>query len=185
VAVLCNVTTNATQLGHAVADVYLPLFQAEAGTPATGTAAQAGLYRSMRDHSVLTVRYQDGKLTIDGRGGARPEFDANGRMRLTSEMDSINYEKVEPAMPTRMDLEALAGAYTSDEAEVTLNVRLDGDRLVIHRRPDAKFPLTPTYKDGFSSQLGSVRFLRDSSGKVTEMSLGESRVWDLRLRRAR
>jgi CubicO group peptidase (beta-lactamase class C family) len=183
VAVLCNVTTNATQLGHAVADVYLPAWQTDAsGLFAGATEAQAGLYRSMRDHSVITVRYQDGKLTIDGRPGVRPEFDARGRLRIASEMDVVYYEKVERASPTRAELEAMTGDYASDEAEVTLTVKLEGDRLVIHRRPDAKFPLTPTYKDGFSSQLGSVRFLRDASGRITEMSLGESRVWDLRLR---
>jgi CubicO group peptidase (beta-lactamase class C family) len=183
VAVLCNVTTNATQLGHAVADVYLPPYRAAVPEPVAGSASQAGLYRSMRDHSVLTVRYQDGKLAIEGRGGLRPAFDAQGRLRISSEMDTILYEKVERSDPTSAELEAMIGDYASDEAEVTLTVKLEGDRLWIHRRPDAKIPLTPTYKDGFSSQLGSIRFLRDGSGKIAEMSLGESRVWDLRLRR--
>jgi CubicO group peptidase (beta-lactamase class C family) len=185
VAVLCNVTTNATQLGHAVADVYLPPYQADLSGLVAGAPAQAGMYRSLRDHSVITVRNQDGKLTIEGRGGMRPEFDERGRLRIASEMDVVYFEKVERANPMRAELEAMAGDYTSEEAEVTLAVRLEGDGLVIHRRPDSKFPLTPTYKDGFSSQLGSVRFMRDGAGKITEMSLGESRVWDLRLRRTR
>jgi CubicO group peptidase (beta-lactamase class C family) len=186
VAVLCNVTTNATQLGHAVADVYLPPYQADAsGLMAPEAEAHAGLYRSMRDHSVLTVRYQDGKLAIEGRGGVRPEFDVQGRLRIATEMDVVYYDKVERASPARAELEAMTGDYISDEAEVTYSVKLEGDRLVMHRRPDAKFPLTPTYRDGFGSQLGSVRFLRDAAGKVTEMSIGESRVWDLRLRRTR
>jgi len=62
-------------------------------------------------------------------------------------------------------------------------VKLGANGLEIHRRPDTVIPLTPTYADGFSSDLGSIRFLRDSAGKVTEMSIGEDRVWDLRLRR--
>ena len=45
--------------------------------------------------------------------------------------------------------------------------------------------LTPTYRDGFSSTLGSVRFMRDSTGRVSELSLGEQRVWDMRFRRVR
>jgi CubicO group peptidase (beta-lactamase class C family) len=184
VAVLCNVTTNATQLGHAVADVYLPPYHADAPAPVTGSESQAGQYRSLRDHSILTVRFQDGKVAIEGRPGVRPEFDPQGRLRIVSEMDTILYEKVERANPSRAELEAMTGDYTSDEAEVTFSVRLEAAGLVLHRRPDAVFPLTPTYKDGFSSQLGSVRFLRDSTGKVTAMSIGESRVWDLRLPRA-
>ena len=79
----------------------------------------------------------------------------------------------------------MTGEYTSDEAEVTLRVSLEQDRLVIHRRPDSKIELTPTYRDGFSSSLGSVRFIRDATGRAIEMSIGEQRVWDLRLRRVR
>ena len=80
------------------------------------------------------------------------------------------YEKVEWANPSRADLDAMTGEYASDEAEVTLRVALEQDRLVIRRRPDAIIPLTPTYRDGFSSSLGSVRFIRDSGGHVIEMS---------------
>jgi hypothetical protein len=53
---------------------------------------------------------------------------------------------------------------------------------VVDRRPNDSIPLTPTYKDAFNSSLGVVRFLRDSSGKVTGLSVSESRVWDLRFR---
>jgi hypothetical protein len=60
---------------------------------------------------------------------------------------------------------------------------MDGDRLVIRRRPASVMPLTATYRDAFSSGIGSVRFLRDAAGRVTEMSIGEGRVWDLRLKR--
>ena len=35
------------------------------------------------------------------------------------------YEKVERVTPSRADLEAMTGEYTSDEAEVSLKVELD------------------------------------------------------------
>jgi hypothetical protein len=73
----------------------------------------------------------------------------------------------------------------SDEAEVTLRVALEGGHLVIHRRPDAIIALAPTYRDGFNSTLGSVRFMRDAQGHVSELSIGEQRVWDMRFRRVR
>jgi CubicO group peptidase (beta-lactamase class C family) len=208
VAVLCNVASaNATQLGHQVADVYLasviPPHPEEA--PPIDPAmlqAEAGLYRSVRDHQTLSVEVQDGTLRIDHRGvltpvtgnvfrlgedGPRAEFDSTGKgLRMSTAVDEGNtYEKVERWTPTPAELEAMAGEYASDEAEVTFHVALDKDGLVIHRRPDATIALTPTYRDGFSSSLGSVRFLRDSAGHVTELSIGEQRVWDMRFRRVR
>jgi hypothetical protein len=171
VAVLCNSSAaNGTQLGHAVADVFLGDAPSAPATQSTG-AATPGMYRSLRDHSVVQV-------TADSRN----EFSGD-RMRVRSEMDGGTwYERVEPWTPAPADLASLAGEYSSDEAEVTLRVALEHAKLVIHRRPDASIVLTPTYKDAFNSSLGVVRFLRDSSGKVTGLSVSESRVWDLRFR---
>jgi hypothetical protein len=122
--------------------------------------------------------------------GPRVEFetDPSGkvtRLRMASEMDGGTYfDKVEPAKPTTAELEAMAGTYSSDEAEVTLKVTVEQGGLVIHRRPDTKIPLKPTYRDAFQApQLGSVRFIRNPRGRIIEMSIGEERVWDLRLRR--
>jgi hypothetical protein len=81
------------------------------------------------------------------------------------------------------ELAAMAGEYVSDEAETTFWVRVQDGRLVIRRRPDGSIPLTLTYRDAFSSSFGSVRFVRDASVRITEMSVGEDRVWDLRFRR--
>ncbi|HEX4594466.1 MAG TPA: serine hydrolase domain-containing protein [Bryobacteraceae bacterium] len=197
VAVLCNVASaNATQLGHQVADVYLASVIHEPPSEARPTdSSVAGLYRSVRDHRALSVEVQDGKLRIDGRliaeDGPRAEFekDASGkvvRLRMATQVDEGNYyEKVDRWIPTPGDLEPLTGEYSSDEAEVTFHVALDNNHLVIHRRPDTAIALTPIYRDGFSSLLGSVRFLRDSAGRVTELSIGEQRVWDMRFRRVR
>jgi hypothetical protein len=97
----------------------------------------------------------------------------------------ISYEKVERWNPTTAELEMMTGDYMSDEAEVTFRVALEKDHLAIHRRPDVTLALTPTYRDGFDSPIGSVRFLRDTTGRVTELSVGEQRVWDMRFRRVR
>ena len=209
VALLCNTAAaDPTQIGHSVADVYLAgVLHTDRGTveiePKT-LEARAGLYRSVRDHGTLWIEFKDGHLEM-GRGGAlhplsgnsfvvgedgpRAEFEADEsgkivRLRMATEVDEGNYyEKVERANPSRADLEAMTGEYSSNEAEVTFKVELEKDGLVIHRRPDAVIKLTPTYRDGFSSSLGSVRFIRDSSGRVLKMSIGEQRVWDLRLQR--
>ena len=197
VAVLCNLASaNATQLGHQVAAVYLAgVIHEQAPTGSPVSEADAGLYRSARDHRTLSVDVQDGKLKIDGRilseDGPRAEFekDASGkvvRLNLATEVDESNYyEKVERWNPTPSELQPMTGEYTSDEAEVTFRVVLEQDHLVIHRRPDTTIALTPTYRDGFNSSLGSVRFIHDLSQRVTELSIGEQRVWDLRFRKVR
>jgi hypothetical protein len=106
-------------------------------------------------------------------------------MRIVVEGNVVDsFEKVDQVNPSRADLEAMVGEYTSDEADATLKVVLEQNGLAIHRRPDVTIRLTPTYRDGFGSSLGSVRFIRASGGRVIEMSIGNSRVWDLRLRRA-
>jgi hypothetical protein len=167
--------------------------------------SEAGLYRSDRDHGALSVLLKDGQLQLEtgavlrpisttsflmGENGPIVSFESSpsgevARMHFANDVDGgHDFDRVAPAHPSREDLAALTGDYTSKEAEVTLTVKLAANGLEIHRRPDTVIPLTPTYADGFSSDLGSIRFLRDSSGKVTEMSIGQDRVWDLRLRRA-
>jgi hypothetical protein len=156
----------------------------------------------VRDHQTLSIKVHEGTLRIDHRGdltpvsdyvfrlgedGARAEFDATGKgLRMSTQVDEGNYyEKVEHWTPTTAELEGMTGEYASDEAEVTFQVALEKDHLVMHRRPDATIVLTPTYRDGFSSSLGSIRFLRDAKGHVSELSVGEQRVWDMRFRRVR
>ncbi|HXR24633.1 MAG TPA: serine hydrolase, partial [Candidatus Binataceae bacterium] len=211
VAVLCNVASaNADQFGHDVADIYLAnvLPSRPAAAPVTvddaTMRAESGLYQSVRDHETVSVDLQNGHLQIDRRGAMKPispyvyQLGANGpqaefvrdaigkvvRLRMATEVDEGNYyEKVERSTPSRADLEAMTGEYSNDEAETILKVTLEPAGLVIHRRPDTKIALTPTYRDGFSSSLGSVRFMRDSQGQVIEMSIGEQRVWDIRFKR--
>ena len=181
VAVLCNLAVNATQLGHAVAEVYLPPAAVETPVRVKGEASRAGMYRSLRDGAVINVAHENGVLRIPNQPPV-VEFDGP-RIRFVTQANNTLYEKVAPWTPARADLEAFAGDYSSDEAQVTYTVAVDSDRLFIRVRPAARFNLTATYRDAFSSPIGSVRFLRDAAGKVTELSLGESRVWDLRFRR--
>ena len=78
---------------------------------------------------------------------------------------------------------ALVGAYHSTDANVTLEVRQEGDRLILFRAPDGTFPLTPRERDQFQSGLGTIRVHRNASGAVEELGLEQARVHDLRLQR--
>ena len=65
-----------------------------------------------------------------------------------------------------------------------MHVVVQGERLALQNRPGIWSPLVPTYRDAFLTPgVGVVRFLRDTSGKVTEMSVSQERVWDLRFKK--
>ena len=202
IAVLCNVTTNATNLGHQVADVYLDKFLSHPAPPsapsdAATLQAKAGLYRSLRDHHTQTIEFRETALRLNGhplRQLSATTFQENptsplieisaNTLRISSEEDPNNvFERVTAVSPSAAQLKAFVGEYTSSEADVTYRTAVEDGGLVLHRGADQPIPLTATYKDGFSSSVGSIRFLRDANGRVTEMSIGRARVWDLRLRK--
>lgn len=85
--------------------------------------------------------------------------------------------------PSASERAALVGAYHSADANVTLEVRQEGDRLILFRAPDSTFPLTPRERDRFQSPLGTIRVHRNRSGSVVELGLEQDRVHDLRLQR--
>jgi hypothetical protein len=156
----------------------------------------AGLYRDVAEATTLTITRDQSGLRAGGTsliamspsrfvvGNTTFEFDAK-RLRVTDQYGTVEtYERVDPAKPTREQLSALAGIYASDEIETSLTVALDGEALVIKRRPDATFRLTPVYADAFTAGgLGFVVFRRDTAGRVTSMSVMQDRVWDLRFAR--
>jgi CubicO group peptidase (beta-lactamase class C family) len=86
--------------------------------------------------------------------------------------------------PTAKELGAFAGTYSSDEAETTFVAAMDGETLVLKRRPDTVLKLRPTTTDTFAAQpLGIVKFLRDTAGRVNGMSVSRDRVFDMRFTR--
>ncbi len=207
VAVLCNsAEANPVMLGHKVADVYLlPSGQTPARpSEITLGAGIEGLYEDHHDHTTISIDRKDGRLVANGRFALIPVTstsfqlspegsvfelvaDAAGnvtRLRVKSygfELDS--FDKVDRSSPSRAEMQAMTGEYVSDEAETDFKVVLAAKGLEIHQRPDVVYPLTPTYAGGFSSELGSIRFLHDANGRITGLSLGDSRMWDLRFRR--
>jgi CubicO group peptidase (beta-lactamase class C family) len=207
VAVLCNVSSGeATQYASAVADLFLgDRLQNTPAPAATYTLSTgdldrlAGVYRNTETGMSLELsRDQDGlRAQRYGRlvsasgsravaaSGATWEFDGRGGARVTDPFGTIDVlERVAPARPTVDELKQLAGTYSSDEAETVLTIAVDGDSLIAKRRPDTTLKLTPVYADAFSApQLGLVIFRRDASRRVTELSVVQDRVWDLRFAR--
>jgi CubicO group peptidase (beta-lactamase class C family) len=203
VAVLCNVSSGAaTQYARAVADLYLANSLKTAAAPApahTLTAAErnalAGLYRDKLTGESLSIS-ADGAALRAGNANLIPVSASRfvtgngqtweivaGSARVTDQYGTVdNYERVQPVKPTADQLRQYAGTYVSQDAETTLTVAVEGQSLVVKRRPNTTIQLTPIYADAFSG-LGTVLFRRDASGRLTELSVVQDRVWDMRFRR--
>ena len=185
IAVLCNVATNATTLAHAVADQYLgitapvpPLAVTEAEIH-----ANAGLYRNTMTGAALRIDH-DREAALRGR---RWSFDGHGGAAAVDDYGTTEtFERVEAAAPTAQALEAYAGLYASDEAEVELRAIVENGRLVLKRRPDTTMALTPLYADAFSTPgLGTVIFHRNADHQPVEFHVSQERVWNMTFARER
>jgi CubicO group peptidase (beta-lactamase class C family) len=178
IAVLCNAgSANPTEFANRIAGLYLGLGDPKPPTPPKDT--KPGLYRNEREHSVTNVEDTNGVLTFDGSPVKKNVRFAGDTMFTSNPVYGEDaWRRVDAWTPR--NLGEFAGEYTSKEAETVLRVAVEGGKLVMHRRPDGLFPLDPTYADAFDCEAGSVHFLRDAAGKVVALSVGDSRVWDLR-----
>jgi CubicO group peptidase (beta-lactamase class C family) len=211
VAVLCNhAGAGAVTLGHQVADLYLGSAATDPVPPKTVTlaptvlAARAGMYRNAVTWEPLRISVREGKLVDDGgteavplspttflsNNGGRAVFEVgpDGRTRalrlLQQDGDTILFLPIEAHTPKADELRALAGTYTSDEAVTTITIVQQGEKLVLRQRPAVSLELRPAYRDVFEVPTGDlVRFIRDETGRVKEMSLFLGRVRDLRFRK--
>jgi len=157
-----------------------------------------GMYRKLRDNTVIELKVKDGKLTIDqpvelmptGSGrlsaGERQFVIDDARFREVTPNGDTVYERVEPAHPSDSDLVSLAGECASPETATTLTIAAGAGELSLVVASNPPLGLRPTFRDAFMLRdrgATSIRFLRDSSGNVTGLSAGDDRVWDLRFTR--
>jgi CubicO group peptidase (beta-lactamase class C family) len=172
------------------------------GTYALGLFVQR--YKGVREiaHSGSTAgyrahlsRYPDQRLSVavlcNAASAAAPEYAhavsdlfLGGAIEATSAEPERRPSSPERSFhPTPNELQELAGVYSSDEAETVFTIAVEGGALVLTRRPDTKIALMPTVEDTFSAgSLGTIRFIRHA-GRVTELSVKQDRVFDLRFAR--
>jgi CubicO group peptidase (beta-lactamase class C family) len=203
VAVMCNsAQANPTQLGRETARLWTGGVSAPNPTtvalePAT-LEKLTGMYRKVRDNTVAELRVRDGKLMFD-RVALTPvgaaEFFAGqnkllfqeGRFNQVTPDGDIVYERVEPAHPSDSELATLSGNYASGETGSTLTVAAKAGELTLAIGWNKPVRLRPTFRDAFMMEGGggatSVVFHRDQTGKITGLSAGDDRVWDLRFTR--
>lgn len=207
VAILCNhAGAQAVDLGHRVSDIFLGLTPeiAEAPkavvVPESALLGRAGLYRDSVTGEPMRISVRKDTLIDAGgnatialsptlfqrRNGSRLLFEliADGRTRAMRLIqpggDTTTFLPVDAHVPAGDELAAYAGTYRSDEAATTFRIVVENGKLFLRQRPALSFELRPAYRDAFEAPTGIVRFIRDGSGKVTEMSLFLGRVRDLR-----
>ena len=106
------------------------------------------------------------------------------RPRVTSQRpNTANTQAAAPWRPTEQQLASYAGEYYSADAETTLVVSVQDGSLTLFRRPASRMRILPVAEDTFSSGLGRIRFIRDASGAVVQLSVQQDRVFDLRFDR--
>jgi hypothetical protein len=206
VAVLCNSSdARATQYAHTVADAYLGDRLKPAEVKATYTLTGADMDRAagqwVSDTTGVPVTIARGKdglvlartVTLFAQSpmrfltatGDELQLDARG-LRHTDAFGTVDeLARAQPVKYTDDQLAALAGTYASDEAETTLTAVVENHALVLKRRPDTTIMLTPAYANAFTADhgLGTVIFRPDASGRATELSVVQDRVWNLRFQR--
>ena len=205
VAVLCNAANaNAEAVAYTVVDRVLGDRLEPREEPrnthalsASELSAIVGLYRDTSTGVPSRLGKDGERLRVD-RGGVL-YADSGTRLRaangqqwaigsggitITDAFGRVNtLQRVEPWTPSPAALAALAGEYVSAEAETAFTAAVDGGRLVLRQRPDRSIALTAVYEDAFTGAMGTVRFVRDASGRGTAMLLSQDRVWQMRFER--
>ncbi len=201
VAVMCNsAQADAMLLARETARLWTGGVAAPAPTSVAVDAATleklTGMYRRVRDNTVGELRVSNGKLMFERQtliplgasefaAGQNKFVFANSRFTQATPDGDVIYERVEPAHPSDADLAALAGKYESAETASSVAVAAKGGELTLAIGWNKPIRLRPTFRDGFvmENRGTSIVFHRDPSGKVTSLSAGEDRVWDLRFTR--
>jgi CubicO group peptidase (beta-lactamase class C family) len=169
----------------------------------------AGTYRDPFTDQAVTLVVADSGLVsaaAGGRGGGRggpPPFvpTANDRFRsgqtevafsgavgrraflMIRGDDTLRYEEARPA-PAAIRTSDYIGTYASEELDVRLEIVARDGRLTLRRRPDDSVELRPSYADDFQApSVGTLRFTRDSGGRVNGFSIFAGRVVDVRFRK--
>jgi CubicO group peptidase (beta-lactamase class C family) len=108
-----------------------------------------------------------------------PKAGATMRMKLTRQGGTVEGEQIAFTPFDPKDLEKYPGTYWSDELETQYTVLLKDGKLLADHSHHGEIALTPVAKDQFRSAtwfMPEVKFIRDTTGKVTAMTLGGNRV---------
>ena len=213
VAVMCNAgNANPGRFARQVADLYLgeAIVTDEPAAPTVEAVEVSGADLERFTGAYILTRNQQRRAfsVVDGAlrfGGAALvpiaqnrfafeeavfEFDVeSGEQRpsavfTTPDGDVFQMEPVEDFDPSTDDLAEFTGEYSSPEAEVTYSFKITEGSLARVDRYGRAIPVRPSGPDAFVGAGGPWVF-HSEGGRVTSVSLGSGRVWDLRFERVR
>ena len=95
---------------------------------------------------------------------------------ISTARDSILFTRMQAPDLTPAKMQEYVGEYYSDEAACRFIVRLKNNELVLIQEPSREFKLSPTYKDGFESPLGTILFEQNKNKKITKLSISIARA---------
>lgn len=204
VAVLCNgAPPGSGDIVYSVVDeIFGPWPAAAAPTDTIQVSEEqlkkyVGLWRNERSRNPGRSTFENGTLRFLGRP-LRPigegvfmlgpdkltfTFDKDGRPiggeGVTPDGEVTRFTAQSEWKPTATELASFSGEWRSDEAQSSISLAVEGDKAFIVIRPVAKLPLTPIFKDHFSTQGYVIWFTRDTDGKIKEMHVGTGRMRDM------
>jgi CubicO group peptidase (beta-lactamase class C family) len=169
----------------------------------------AGLYWNAAEASARRVEFDDGRLfAIVGRekfpmkslGAGRFVLTTGPRTRFSFESAGVNgsmemrlgvppfgladrFERAEPFAPSATVLEEFAGIYRSDEIEAVYRMVVRDGSLRLERLKARPANMQPAVLDTFTTQIGTIRFVRNVTGAVAGFVLDAGRVRRVRFRK--
>jgi len=208
VAILCNAgNTSPDQYAHQIARSRLGL-PAEASPPSPVVAASqsevtalAGTWRDSANDRMLTFRAQGPQLSVSAGGPVQQlvslgsgrfwnavtgtfQFEPSGGPRMVERNNGTHvYGRESPGDTVGVRVEDYAGQYRSDELLVSFTLAVKDGRLTLKPPGTNALTLRPAYRDGFSAQGRTVRFMRDAGGRVTGLRVYAGRALDVRFRK--
>jgi CubicO group peptidase (beta-lactamase class C family) len=135
-------------------------------------------------HPLATNRFFIEQLNGELEFVVKP--DSPLRLKFTHEGSTISGERTALAPWEATGLEQYQGVYWSDELETQYTITLKGGKLTAEHVRHGEIALIPASKDRFKTTewfMPEVNFLRDSSNRVSSLTLGGDRVAAIRFNR--
>ena len=93
------------------------------------------------------------------------------------------FESVPSSTPTAAELAGYEGSYVSQEIEPIYRMVVRDGKLTLTRLKHTPDPLEPRVLDVFTAEIGTVRFTRDSTHRVSGFVLNSDRIRNFRFTR--
>ncbi len=147
----------------------------------------AGIYKSIREFNVINFDFKDSNLLMNGKPIKSIHQDTlfeNGtkwvvinplKIISINQNDTVSYSKVAAPLEPKKFME-YKGEYTSEEAEVTYQISVQNNELLISCKPLLSIALKPSFKDGFTFNNDLYEFKRSKKGKVVALEVSVDRA---------